>query len=97
MELQAANILNEAYCKGLREQLAFREGKKDRKGKGRRLMGDGLPVLLSGNDFYERVVEFDRENTKKEKRKEAQKANKEGRKAELEEWKNKVQERQVAV
>ncbi|KAJ3792448.1 hypothetical protein GGU11DRAFT_732992 [Lentinula aff. detonsa] len=97
LELQAANILNEAYCKALREQLAFREQKKDGKGKGKRLMGDGLPVLLSSDEFYEKVVEFDKEMVEKERKKEAEKTNKEGRKVEIEDWKKRVTERQKAV
>ncbi|KAL6303708.1 hypothetical protein BKA93DRAFT_693748, partial [Sparassis latifolia] len=59
LELQATNVLNEVYCKTLREQLAFAEEKKKQlKGKGK-LVGDGLPVLLSGDWFYEHIVEFE--------------------------------------
>jgi hypothetical protein len=36
LALQATNIINEAYCKSLREQLAFKEAKKAKgKGKGK--------------------------------------------------------------
>ncbi|TFY64070.1 hypothetical protein EVJ58_g2863 [Rhodofomes roseus] len=57
MELQAANILNKAYCKTMQEQLEFQEKKKQRRGKGK-LLGDGLPVLLSGDAFFQRVAEL---------------------------------------
>lgn len=56
IDLQATSILNETYCSRLRGQLAHQEVKKagaQHKGK---LMGDGLPVLLTGDVFYERVV-----------------------------------------
>ena len=56
MELQAANILNEAYCKTLWEQLAFKDKGKEKKESGGRLMGDGLPVLLTDDFFMQRVV-----------------------------------------
>ncbi|KAJ3717254.1 hypothetical protein DFJ43DRAFT_1159918 [Lentinula guzmanii] len=79
------------------QQLAFREQKKDGKGKGKRLMGDGLPVLLSSDEFYEKVIEFDKEMVEKERKKEAEKTNKEGRKVEIEDWKKRVTERQKAV
>jgi hypothetical protein len=38
----------------------YEKKKADGKGKGK-LMGDGLPQLLSGDEFYERVVEFMKE------------------------------------
>lgn len=56
--LQASNILNETYCTKLQFQLAAKESKGTKsKGKGK-LMGDGLPKMLSGDEFFERVVEF---------------------------------------
>ena len=56
IKLQAANVLNEMYCNMLRGQLAKQE-EKGRKGKGKgKLMGDGLPRLLSSDEFYEKVV-----------------------------------------
>ena len=59
IELQAANVLNEVYCNKLRFQLAAKEEKQKGKGKGKgKLMGDGLPKMLTGDEFYEKVVEF---------------------------------------
>jgi hypothetical protein len=61
-QLQASNVLNALYCQKLRGQLAHKEKKtkkkRDGKGKGK-LMGDGLPCCLSGDVFYEMVVEFE--------------------------------------
>lgn len=55
-ELQASNILNELYCGKLRGQLAHKDETKAKgKGKGK-LMGDGLPCMLTGDEFYEKVV-----------------------------------------
>ena len=53
LEVQAATILNEIYCKDLSAKLAFHEQEKGKKrGEGRKkLMGDGLPVLLTGDYF----------------------------------------------
>ncbi|KAG6328433.1 hypothetical protein ID866_10657 [Astraeus odoratus] len=53
--LHASNILNEMYCAKLHSQLAQHERKKGRKGKGK-VLGDGLPWLLSGDEFYNKVV-----------------------------------------
>ena len=59
LKLQATNILNEAYYSRICEQLAHLEAKKtELSGKGR-LMGDGLPCLLSGDVFFEQVVDSD--------------------------------------
>jgi hypothetical protein len=55
---QASNVLNEMYCNKLQFQLQHAEEKKAKgKGKGK-LVGDGLPLLLSGDEFYEKVVVF---------------------------------------
>ncbi|KAF5389967.1 hypothetical protein D9757_013844 [Collybiopsis confluens] len=98
MELQAANILNETHCKGLQRRLASREEKKKgRKGKGKKLMGSGLPVLLTGDEFYERVVEFEKETAEKEKEKEARRVNKDERAKAMEEHRQKVEARQKVI
>lgn len=57
LSLQASNILNEAYCTCIQGQLAHQEAKKaGPKGKGK-LMGDSMPVLLTGDVFYKKVVD----------------------------------------
>ena len=86
LELQAANVLDEMYCSMLRGQLAHYEKRKNApKGMGK-LVGDGLPRLLSGDEFYERVVEF----TDRQKRTELEKAERnearEGRAEVMKEW-----------
>ena len=71
IRLQAANILNKAYGGVLRGQLDHYEEKASEgkeKGKGK-LMGNSLPCLLSGDEFYGRVVEFDANQRAEEARK----------------------------
>ncbi|TFK17584.1 hypothetical protein FA15DRAFT_577952, partial [Coprinopsis marcescibilis] len=59
VELQASNILNEAYCNKLRFQLAMKEEKSKAKGQKKgKLMGDGLPRMLTSDKFHEQVVQF---------------------------------------
>src|ERR1700677_4180485 len=51
-------MLNEMYCSMLQGQLSHYEKKRSTpKGMGK-LVGDGLPRLLFGDEFYEQVVEF---------------------------------------
>ncbi|KAI5822182.1 hypothetical protein K523DRAFT_318574 [Schizophyllum commune Tattone D] len=65
MESQAVNILNQLYNAQLKEKLAHRDQKsKQAKVKGR-LMGDGLPVILTSDEFYRRVVEYDEQQSRK--------------------------------
>lgn len=97
MELQATNILNEIYCKTLREQLAFAFDKKKNGNKKGKLMGDGLPVLLSGDWFYERVVEFEAWQKKDAREKAARKAAKGERQGAMEEYKKQVEERKRTI
>ena len=93
MELQAANILNEAYCKTLRDQLAFKNKEKGKKESGGRLMGDGLPVLLTGDFFMERVEAWEKEQKEKARAKAKRASDKSKRSQELAEWKKKKEER----
>ncbi|KAG1760556.1 hypothetical protein EDD22DRAFT_761260, partial [Suillus occidentalis] len=64
--LQAQAILNEAYCNKLHNQLAFWEKKATNSDAPGKLVNDGLPRLLSGDEFYKRVVEFTRWQKQKE-------------------------------
>lgn len=62
--------------------------KAKRKGEEKKeLVGDGLPQLLSGDEFYERVVEFEWEQKKAAADKQTRKADRERRAEELATWK----------
>ncbi|TFK22488.1 hypothetical protein FA15DRAFT_596034 [Coprinopsis marcescibilis] len=71
IQLQAASILNEAHCNMLRFRLLAKEEKAKKVGGKGKLMGDGLPRLLSGDEFYQKVVEFTEWQGQEEARKEA--------------------------
>ena len=93
LELQAANILNEMYCSMLRGQLAHHEKKKNTpKGMGK-LVGDGLPRLLSGDEFYEQVVEFADWQKRTEREKVERKQTRDGRVEVMKEWHKADEER----
>jgi hypothetical protein len=85
IELQASNILNEAYCGKLKRHLAHQENKKKDKGKGT-LVGDGLPRVLTGDAFYEAVVEFRKAKDAEERDAETRKDAKVVYAAALKEW-----------
>lgn len=86
-DLQAANVLNELYCSKLRGQLAHQDEKKKKKKVKGRLMEDGLPCFLSGDEFYRKVVEHDEAQKREEREKEARKKTR-GAKAEaIAQWK----------
>jgi len=93
VERQATNILNEMYCDTLRRQLAHQEKKKSGlKGKGK-LVGDGLPRLLSGDDFNEKVVEHTKWQEREEGEKAARRQAREDRTEALTAWKKREEER----
>ncbi|KAG2121288.1 hypothetical protein DEU56DRAFT_760707 [Suillus clintonianus] len=87
LELQAANVLNEMYCNVLRGQLANQEEKKQKGKEKRKLEGDSFPWLLSGDEFYERVVEFECEQKKVAADMQTRKADRERRAEQLATWK----------
>ncbi|KAF8208123.1 hypothetical protein K438DRAFT_1500145, partial [Mycena galopus ATCC 62051] len=63
--MQSALVLNGAYVDAVRGQLAAQEKKKARGNKKGRLVGNGLPRLLTARDFVNRVAEFEQDATKK--------------------------------
>ncbi|KIK73765.1 hypothetical protein PAXRUDRAFT_64030, partial [Paxillus rubicundulus Ve08.2h10] len=63
--LQSTVILQSMYCDWLSKQLAAQEKSQKKKKKGQ-LNGNGLPRLLTGDQFYERVVEHQK-NAEEEK------------------------------
>ncbi|KIK97140.1 hypothetical protein PAXRUDRAFT_136881 [Paxillus rubicundulus Ve08.2h10] len=93
--LQAQAVLNEAYCNKLHFQLAFQEEKKKNPGAPGKLVEDGLPRLLSGDEFDEKVVEFTKWQKEKEVQKETRQAEREELKAANDEWKKNEAKRKV--
>ena len=93
-ELQATNILNNLYCTKIHRQLAHHEKKKEKKKTGR-LMGNGLPVLLSDDVFYEKVVEFEVRQHWEVQEKEAKEQGKAALAGALLEWKREEEARKI--
>ncbi|KIK82287.1 hypothetical protein PAXRUDRAFT_154071, partial [Paxillus rubicundulus Ve08.2h10] len=56
--------VNEMYCNTLHGQLAKQEEKKQKGTGSGKLVGDSLPQLLSGDNFYEKVVTHKEEQWK---------------------------------
>ena len=94
-ELQASNILNEAYAKRLCAKLAAREEKHNKK-KTIKLVGDGLARLLSGDEFYELAQQKEKEMREVAREKERKKDGRALYKAAVEEWEVVEQERKDA-
>ncbi|KIK95078.1 hypothetical protein PAXRUDRAFT_60672, partial [Paxillus rubicundulus Ve08.2h10] len=57
MEMQSNVILQSMYCNKLSGQLAAQEEGKSKKRKGGHLVSDGLPRLLTGDEFFKKVVD----------------------------------------
>ncbi|KAJ3710109.1 hypothetical protein C8R42DRAFT_551255, partial [Lentinula raphanica] len=55
--MQSGMVLNTAYCDLLKNQLAAQEESRKNRMK-TRLVGDGMPRLLSSEEFVNRVIEF---------------------------------------
>ena len=92
-ELQAANILNQAYTDRLVKKLAAQEEKQEKKKKKTtRLVGDGLPRLLTGDEFYEMAKGKEREAKNVARQKEVRKDGRAAYKVAIEEWKAAQQE-----
>ncbi|KAK7042764.1 HTH CENPB-type domain-containing protein [Favolaschia claudopus] len=85
--MQSAMVLNGTYVDLVRGQLEAQEKKKSRSKTKGRLMGDGLPRLLTARDFVQRVTDFERETAQKAADLEKRKATREERSEALKEWK----------
>ncbi|KAI6041987.1 hypothetical protein EDC04DRAFT_2892503 [Pisolithus marmoratus] len=65
--MQSTVVLQSLFCGRLSNQLVAQEDKqKEQKKRRGKLVGDGLPRLLTGDEFYSRVVEFEREERAEE-------------------------------
>ncbi|KAJ6484115.1 hypothetical protein C8R45DRAFT_829978 [Mycena sanguinolenta] len=79
-------VLNGAYIDLVRGQLEAQEKKKSDKRKGR-LVGDGLPRLLTSREFVNRVAEFERNAREKEDALKVHQANRAEKSSALKQWK----------
>jgi hypothetical protein len=94
--LQASNILNEAYTQKIKHQLAQQEEKKGKKKGTARLVGDGLPRLLSGDAFYKAALAKETELEEAEKRKTSKKDGKAAYRKAIEAWNIEEKDRKAA-
>jgi hypothetical protein len=68
--MQSTIVLQGLFCERLSSQLAGQEDKQKKRKKGQ-LNGDGLPRLLTGDDFYNHVAEHERTSAIEEAAQEA--------------------------
>lgn len=85
--IQSALVLNGAYVDVVRGQLAAQEKKKGRGNKKGRLVGDGLPRLLTARDFVRRVTEFEHDTAEKAEALMKRKVTREEKNEAMKEWK----------
>jgi hypothetical protein len=87
ISMQSAAVLNGAYCDLICVQLAAQEESKRKQQKGR-LVGDGLPRLLSSRNFVQRVIEFHEKGVAAADALEKRKVNRKERAEAMKEWKS---------
>jgi hypothetical protein len=96
IHLQSAMVLQRLYCGRVRRQLGAKETKANKKAKkGGKLLSDGLPHLLTDDDFYERVVAHFEAQEAQDAEKEGWKQKKEDLTAEVEKWEKLEAEQKV--
>ena len=89
--LQGTAVLQGVYVGRVQEKLQSYEEKASKgKGKGK-LMGDGMPKLLTGEDFHGKVVEHTTRQDQEKAEKERRKAEKKRYRQEVEAWEGTAQ------
>lgn len=92
--LQGQAVLQQLYANRVRTQLAAKEEKAAKKGKGRgKHLKDGLPRLLTGEAYFQHVVEHEEAMKEKEREKDARKKARESQAAEMILWEQEDQKR----
>ncbi|KAJ7331424.1 hypothetical protein DFH08DRAFT_708398 [Mycena albidolilacea] len=86
ISMQSSLVLNGAYCDLVRGQLAAQEESKKSKKKGK-LVGDGMPRLLTSKDFVRRVVAFQNAAEQKEAEMKKRRATKAEKSTAMSQWK----------
>ncbi|KAG0700882.1 hypothetical protein DFH29DRAFT_806981 [Suillus ampliporus] len=84
--MQSTVVLQSMFCDRLSNQLAAQEEKKNGK-KNAPLVGDGMPRLLTGDEFYNQVSEHRRAAEEEAAAKEVRQIEREGRAAAMAVWK----------
>ncbi|KAF7319606.1 hypothetical protein HMN09_00301000 [Mycena chlorophos] len=92
--MQSSLVLNSAYYDLIRGQLAAQDEARKRKASGR-LVGDGLPRLLTSKEFVDRVTAFKEAAEKKKAELASRKASATERKTLMSEWKKLDDERKA--
>ncbi|CAK5275006.1 unnamed protein product [Mycena citricolor] len=87
IQMQSAQVLNGGYIRQVRGQLAAQQERKKNKQKGR-LIGDGLPRLLTSTEYTQYCAETVAVNEEKAQQTESRKATKKTRGEVLAQWKN---------
>ena len=93
IQLQASMVLQRLYCARVHCQLQAKEVKMNAKKSKGRLHGDGLPRVLTDDEFFKKVVAHFKALEEEEAEKEAKKQNKEDLNAEIDEWKRNEEQR----
>lgn len=92
--MQGTLLLWGQYCDTLHNQLAAQEEKSKRRNK-RKIAGDGLPQLLTGDDFITKVQDHKEEQQRQVAQLQAQKASREVRGEAMKEWKKADREQKM--
>ncbi|CDO76418.1 hypothetical protein BN946_scf184925.g5 [Trametes cinnabarina] len=90
---RAMILIQSEYCESVRHQLEAAENKADQPSRTGRLVGDGLPRVLTGTEFIEKVRARDAAQAEQVSAKECNRVEREARASAMSEWKGKMQER----
>jgi hypothetical protein len=86
LEMQATTVLHTIYVDRARRQLQEHENVRKKK-KSKRIMSDGMPHLLDGDEFFNKVVQAEEAQQKAAEEKAARKEQREKHAELLAEWK----------
>ncbi|KAH9891175.1 hypothetical protein C8Q73DRAFT_650870 [Cubamyces lactineus] len=95
MEMQAATILQGLYMNHIQEKLQAKEEKGTQ--KKRKLLTDGLPRLLDGDEFFQTVTEHEAALQRKKAEKDARRAERDCYAAAIDEWTKQEQQQKARV
>ncbi|KAK0437076.1 hypothetical protein EV421DRAFT_1715421 [Armillaria borealis] len=94
VDLQSGFVLQELYCKKVRRQLVQKE-KRNGKGRSQQLNRDGMPHLLTSNDFYDRVIDHEETAIREEEEKKAHRDAQESHSKAMALWRKKDDQRKA--